>query len=57
MILFKRLRQKTIAADKEKRKFHKNIDADIKRVKKINERLNNGITFKIFQATGGKHGH
>lgn len=58
MNIFKLFKRKSNLADLEKKKFHKNIDADIKRIKQINKVLDNGITLKIYHASGGhRHGH
>lgn len=57
MILNFRKREAAIEAqevciEQEKKKFHKAADDNIKKLEKINKVLGNGITLKIYQATG-----
>ena len=51
-----RIELKEREIQKEKAKFHRTADKNIKKLEEVNKKLGNGITIKILQATGGHHG-
>lgn len=53
--LFRKVRQKDAVIDAIKARHHNDVDKDIIRIKKINKVLSNGVTLKVYQATGHKN--
>lgn len=64
MLLFNRkknrMQERADAQEKKiegvKKDFHKKVDTDLEKVRKINKVLSNGVTLQVFHAVGGKHG-
>lgn len=48
------LADKERAIEKEKKRFHADINKDIASVKKLNKVLSNGITLDIYRASHGE---
>lgn len=60
-MLFRKKQDKNIAVQEEKiaavkKEFNKKVDKDLEKINRINAVLSNGITLKVFNAVGGKHG-
>mgnify|MGYP000951996815 FL=1 len=60
-MLFRKKQDKRIAVQEEKivavkKEFNEKVDNDLAKIHRINAVLSNGITLKVFNAVGGKHG-
>ena len=60
-MLFRKKQDKRIAVQEEKivavkKEFNEKVDNDLEKIHRINAVLSNGITLKVFNAVGGKHG-
>lgn len=59
MFFFRKQEQAIEAKEKEiqaaKKTLHARIDKDRRSIAQLNKVLSNGVTIKIYHATGGKH--